>query len=128
MTGTWLARYPNRPPDYRTDTYEKGEFQTFDVATWRYEAKYVHLHYEHLATKVQMPAVILNMISGRPMQQLTEAAALQAAAAAAGRKRREEMRLVAAAAIQQQPSGYGYERIGGDGVGKPLYERHAVGM
>jgi len=48
-TGLWVARFPNQPPEHRTDLFEKGVYQCFDVGKWENETVAMVLHYNQLA-------------------------------------------------------------------------------
>ncbi len=84
----WVARYPKQPPDIRTDTYEKGLYQCFDVNKWARETRELTLHYAHLAQKLpgEGGGAANQAAASKASQQLYEA--MQAA-----KRRREQQQL-----------------------------------
>ena len=48
----WIARFPHQPPDKRTDTYETGLYQVFDVDLFKAVPRRLTLVYEDLADDV----------------------------------------------------------------------------
>ena len=49
--GVWLARWPGVSPEKKTEDWEEGLYQYFDVKVWKKIPGWFRLNYEQLADK-----------------------------------------------------------------------------
>ena len=50
-----MARFPNEPPEERTDKHEKGLYQYFDMKDWGRKHAHFVLKYEDIAERPPLP-------------------------------------------------------------------------
>lgn len=53
----------------KTNKYERGTYYVFDVQSWRKVTKELHLEYEMLEEKPQLPMSVLGAQAAAPQQQ-----------------------------------------------------------
>jgi len=57
----WLARWPGVRPEEKTNTFEKGLYQYFDLASWKRIPGWFRLDYCHLVEKTIVPEDLKTM-------------------------------------------------------------------